>query len=169
MATREGLDLPIEFRDTIHKALVSVWWTGMLIGRVSRKFFGEHVSSEAQFNLLLVLWRADGPVPQSELGRKLLVDKSNITGLLDRLAKAGLVRRKRVAGDRRSYHVVLTEKGRGLIERLDADYEHKVREVMAGFSEEECADLVRLTRKVREGLLAATKAASVATGGAAAD
>jgi DNA-binding MarR family transcriptional regulator len=47
-----------------------------------------------------------------ELGAALGVPKSTLTGLIDRLEKQGLVERVIRAGDRRSFGLALTERGR---------------------------------------------------------
>lgn len=159
MAAQENVDLPIDFQDPARETIVGFWWTGMLLKRASRRFFRREGSSEAQFNLLMSLKYAAGPqtpgeapLTQNDLSRRLLVDKSNITGLIDRMEAAGLIRRNHVAGDRRSYHISLTDAGRRTVDRLDALYQQVVGEVMSAFSAEECGDLIRLTRKLRTAL-----------------
>ena len=103
---------------------------------------------------MVMLHRADDPMTQNQLSQLLLVDKSNVTGLLDRLTKAGLVRRNRVLGDRRSYHVMLTERGGEVIEKLDAQYTAQAALLMANFSEQERDEMIRLTHKLREAMAA---------------
>ena len=152
MREKEELDLPMTFDDSGHEALVGLWWTSTLLKKVARRFFREHGFSEAQFNLLMTLKNVDGPMTQNELSRRLLVDKSNITGVIDRLEEMRLIMRKKVSGDRRSYHIVLTDEGRRRIEELDGPYSEVVAGVMAGFSTEERSELSRLTRKMREAL-----------------
>jgi len=144
--------LPMEFQHREHEALVSVWWTGMLMKRAFRKAFGSRIRSEAQFNALRVLALSEEPLTQTRIADKLMTDKANVSGLLDSLQARGLVKRRPVEGDRRSNHVVLTAKGLRLSEEAGKIYDEKVRLAMAGLSERELARLVDLTRKVREGL-----------------
>ena len=147
------IDLPLPQPDTQHEALVSFWWTSAMLKKISGRFFRENYSSEAHFNLLITLARSDGPVTQNELSQKLLVDKSNITGLLDKLEALGQIKRNKVPGDRRSYHVTLTNAGRELVEGLDVLYSSMVQQVMSAFTEEECEQFVSLTRKLRISLI----------------
>src|ERR1700749_1332739 len=51
----------------------------------------------------------------NELARLLQLDKSSVTGLVDRAERRGLVTRVPSAADRRSVHVTLTADGRGLV------------------------------------------------------
>jgi DNA-binding MarR family transcriptional regulator len=90
---------------------------------------------------------------QNDLSRKLLVDKSNITGLLDRLEKQGLLIRTNVEGDRRSYHVELTREGKRVVSKLDKRYLSAVESVMGELSADEHLLLISLTKKVRSGLM----------------
>ena len=82
--------------------------------RASRKVFRPFGLSEAQFNVLQVLQDNDDQLSQRELSDILIVDRSNITGLIDRMEKAEWVKRQSVPGDRRSYRVALTPEGRRL-------------------------------------------------------
>ena len=52
-----------------------------------------------------------GPLTQRELGRKVLTSAGNMTDVIDKLERRGLVCRSRVAGDRRSVRVALTASG----------------------------------------------------------
>lgn len=147
------IDLPAPQPNIQHEALVSFWWTSAMLKKISRRFFRENYSSEAHFNLLATLVKSEGPMTQNELSQKLLVDKSNITGLLDKLEALGQIKRNKVPGDRRSYHVTLTEAGQELVEGLDVVYSEMVQQVMSVFTEEECEQFVSLTRKLRISLI----------------
>lgn len=65
----------------------------------------------AQSGALYYLLDHDG-CPLNELSRALLLDKSAVTGLVDRLEGKGLVERRRTSPDRRAINVYLTEAGR---------------------------------------------------------
>lgn len=145
-------DIPLDFQNPAHEALMNVLWTGTLLKKTSRTFFRNAPLTEAEFNLLMVLRHGESPLSQNNLSDRLLVDKSNVTGLIDRLEKAGLIQRNAVVGDRRRYHITLTDAGLELVDDLNPYYYRLVSEVMGGLSEREFGTLVRLTRKVRAGL-----------------
>jgi DNA-binding MarR family transcriptional regulator len=154
MSTDTRTDLPMTFDDSGLEAIVSMWWTGGMLKRAFRRVFrGSEVSSEAQFNMLRALERADGPLTQRVLGEQLLVDKANVSGLVDRLSNAGLVKRHPVPGDRRSIHVRLTPDGARVAAKMGAEYEKDVKAVMSALTEREHRTLTKLTRKVRIGLV----------------
>jgi DNA-binding MarR family transcriptional regulator len=105
--------------------------------RESRKFFRPLGVTEAQFNVLNVLAGAPEGVSQRELSDVLVVDRSNVTTLLDRMEKAGLVRREDHPQDRRIYRVRLTPAGRKLQARVMPLYLAAVDEVVVGIPTEE--------------------------------
>jgi len=63
-----------------------------------------------QFYVLATIGYAGG-LPFGEIGAKMMVTVSNLTGIVDRLEEKKLVTRKRDENDRRVVHVVLTDKG----------------------------------------------------------
>lgn len=67
--------------------------------------------STAQFDLLSTLTEQEG-ITQRDLAERLYVTKGNVSGLVDRLVEAGLVDRRAIPGDRRSYALHLTDNGR---------------------------------------------------------
>lgn len=69
------------------------------------------------FDVLHQLDRApEGRLRMHELAAAVLLSKSGLTRIADRLEEAGLVARAAVPGDRRSLHVRLTPAGRRLVE-----------------------------------------------------
>jgi MarR family 2-MHQ and catechol resistance regulon transcriptional repressor len=94
--------------------------------RESRRLFRPFGLSEAQFNVLNVLSENEQGLSQRELSDILVVDRSNVTGLLDRMEKSGWVRRHDVPNDRRSYRIRLTAPGRKLWASIYPTYEKAV-------------------------------------------
>jgi MarR family transcriptional regulator, lower aerobic nicotinate degradation pathway regulator len=83
----------------------------------------EHDVSMIQTRLLGVL--RDRKPTMNELARLLGLDKSSVTGLVDRAERRGLVKRVPSMTDRRAMRVRLTDEGRALVSeisrRFDAD------------------------------------------------
>ncbi|MBC8391299.1 MAG: MarR family transcriptional regulator [Deltaproteobacteria bacterium] len=67
-----------------------------------------------------------GPISSADLSRKLYVTPSNITGIIDRLEKKGLVERNRQDADRRIALLTLTESGMNLGKTLPDPIETKL-------------------------------------------
>ncbi|MFJ1601939.1 MarR family winged helix-turn-helix transcriptional regulator [Streptomyces sp. NPDC088253] len=81
---------------------------------------GQHDLSIIQARLLGVL--RDREPTMNQLGRLLGLDKSSISGLVDRAQRRGLVTRTVSANDRRAFQVSITDAGRQLIEQLAAQF-----------------------------------------------
>jgi DNA-binding MarR family transcriptional regulator len=84
----------------------------LVMGMLERRA-AEHDLSIAATRLLGVL--RDREPTMNELARLLDLDKSSVTGLVDRAERRGLVARVPSPADRRSVHVTLTADGRSLV------------------------------------------------------
>ncbi len=131
--------------------VVAVLSTADAFLRESQRLFRPLGLTGAQFNVLNLLAEAADGVSQRELGDRLLVDRSNVTGLLDRMEKTGWVRRTDHPEDRRVYLVRLTPAGRELWAKASAVYLEVVAQVTAGLPAkrmEDCTELLaRLEKK----------------------
>ncbi len=90
----------------------------------------------AQNAILFLLKQKDGRT-MTELSRILNIDNSTLTGLTDRLEKAGFARRSANPGDRRSSHIYITEEGAAQAEAAKVII-HRVNDrIKEGFTTEE--------------------------------
>ncbi|MBS1370306.1 MAG: MarR family transcriptional regulator [Lentisphaeria bacterium] len=135
-----------------HQALMGVWNVGQLLKIQARRFFRQYLSSEMQFNIMLLLKNADHPMNQQELSEKLFVDKSNLTGVAGRMEASGLLTRRVDPCDSRAYLLELTPRGRRILERVELPYRTEVKKVMADFSPAELSMLIRFMERMRKTL-----------------
>lgn len=115
-----------------NQALLQLLRTSETIWNASRLFFAQWDLSPSQFNVLNLLHGMDEGRTQIELSRELITHRSNVTGLVDRLEKRGLVHRQAVPGDRRAYHVLLTPAGRKLIDEILPEYHERTENALGG-------------------------------------
>jgi MarR family transcriptional regulator, 2-MHQ and catechol-resistance regulon repressor len=94
-----------------------------------------------------------GPLTQRELGRKVLRSAGNMTDVIDKLERRGVVRRSRKPGDRRAVRVELTPTGVEMIQTMFPHYAGEIVAAMGGLRIEELRRLGELLRKL--GLAAA--------------
>ena len=81
-----------------------------------RQNFGQNIS---RFDVLSQLERENGNgLTVGELAQRLIASKGNITGLLDRMKKDGLVSRAEKPEDRRSFQINITKKGLKLFNKM---------------------------------------------------
>ncbi len=133
------------------EALISIIKTSSMLLRLSARFFAPFKTTDIQFNILMILKNSDQEgISQQELSEKLVVTKSNVVGLVDRMEKQGLVERRPHPTDRRFNRIVITKKGKELVEKVEIHYYEEVDRMMAGISESEKRLIVEATVKVRE-------------------
>lgn len=105
-----------------------------------------------QYNALRIL-RGAGPegLPCSELGERMITRDPDITRLLNRLEKRGLVARARGKGDRRVIHGKITTAGLKLLREMDAPVEQHGRAMLKHVGQEKLQKLIELLELVRGG------------------
>ena len=140
--------------DPGYDLVIQVMSVATVMVKESHRLFRPHGLSEAQFNVLNVLGPEPAGLSQRALSDVLVVDRSNITGLLDRMEKSGWVQRADHPSDRRVYLVTLTAEGRKLWQKVLPEYIAAVRRITA---EVPAADLKRALATLQQ-LEGATRA-----------
>lgn len=101
-----------------------------------------------------VLWELDradgGSLRLNDIGKRVLLDKYNVTRLVQRLEKEGLVSRSQCPVDARGVFACITDKGKKLRRRMWPVYEKVVREnFLCKFSAKELHELKNLIERIR--------------------
>ncbi len=97
----------------MHLAL-QVVATAQALQKGAQRVFRPHGLTAVQFNVLNVLARTPDGMRASDLARALIVDPSNVTGLLKRMKQSGLLKEIENPRDRRQHVVTLNAKGRAI-------------------------------------------------------
>jgi DNA-binding MarR family transcriptional regulator len=84
------------------------------------------------------------------LSRRLVVNKTDMTGIIDRLEKAKMVERVAHATDRRVNNIRLMEKGRNLVKEIEPHYLEEIFKLMRGLSKQDMQKVIQGLEKVRE-------------------
>jgi len=138
-------------RDPGYDLTVAVMATADAFLRESHRLFRPHGLTGAQYNVLNILAAKPEGISQRELGDLLVVDRSNVTGLLDRMGQAGWVRRTDDPSDRRAYRVVLTREGRRLWAKVRPLYLQVVQQITGSLSAAEVRASLATLRHLQEG------------------
>jgi DNA-binding MarR family transcriptional regulator len=105
-----------------------------------------------QYNALRILRGAGAEgLPCSEVGERMITRDPDITRLLDRLQKRGLVERSRGKRDRRVVYGKITAAGLKLLRELDGPIEKHGREMLQHLGQTKLKQLIELLELVRSG------------------
>jgi DNA-binding MarR family transcriptional regulator len=155
MTLKEELKLKRGYKIPAHEALLNIYYTTSILKKRADAFFAEFGLTDVQYNLLALLDHQadkDGGLSQAQISDMMLVNRANITSLVDRMEKADLVKRTAHANDRRYNIVKLTAKGRKLFEKVEPIYIEKVEQVTADLTKTELKVLMTALEKVRSHL-----------------
>jgi len=103
------------------------------------------------------LWEADG-LSQAELGRRIELNPAAVVAVLNALAAAGLVARRRTRQDRRIYNVFLTASGRKLRTRATALALQVDARALRGVKHDEIEQVLATLKRLRSNLASQPKA-----------
>jgi DNA-binding MarR family transcriptional regulator len=118
--------------------------------RLARLFREYGLSSPTQYNILRILRGEGKPLPILEIASRTLTVVPGITGLIDRLERAGCVNRLRCEKDRRVIYVELTDQGTKTLADLDKPLLALHRTLMGHLSQGDLKDLIRILEQLRE-------------------
>jgi DNA-binding MarR family transcriptional regulator len=134
-----------------HEALLSLVRTSSLMQKLSDRFFSQFGLTDVQFNILMILKEhGSAGLSQQELSEHLIVTKSNVVGLIDRLERGGYVKRMSHPSDRRFNQIVLTQKGERLELKIEELYFTEVDKMMNALSGSQKRAVIRAMERIRE-------------------
>lgn len=117
------------------------------------KAYAPYGISRGEFDVLATLRRSDAPYTLSprQLSATLMLTTGGMTGRLDKLERAGLLRRSPDPHDRRGLQVTLTDKGLRLIDEAVGAGLAVQTEALAHLDEEQARQLAALLRELLMG------------------
>lgn len=103
--------------------------------------FDAYISiSQSRFEILALIYN-ESEISQSDLQRKVTLDKAAVARHLKQLEENKIVTRRKKDGDNRSVFVQLTEAGKAMIEQSQKEKEHFAKELLTDIEEAELAQL----------------------------
>lgn len=122
--------------------------TGRLLSRAFNDALVAAGGSLPQWLVVTALTRGDHTM-QRDIAAAIGIEGATLTHHLNRMEAEGLVRRERVAGDRRSQRVALTPAGEELFRTLLAAVVAFDAQLHAGFSDRDVATMRRMLARLR--------------------
>ncbi|HEY6752482.1 MAG TPA: MarR family transcriptional regulator [Rubellimicrobium sp.] len=140
-------------KDTLRLWLRALSFTSMVEQRVRSRLHADFDITLPRFDLMAALYDASEGLSMGEVSRRLMVSNGNVTGIVERLAREGLVWRWRNPDDRRSQLVRLSDSGRVTFEEMAEAHEDWIASMLSGLNEEEVEQLKHLIGKAKRSVL----------------
>jgi DNA-binding MarR family transcriptional regulator len=137
-----------KFRNEYQKSAINIVYTYNWLTERMYKVFDQWEITSQQFNILRILRGAGEPLSTLQIRQRMLDRMSDTSRIVDRLVIKGLVKKSVCKNDRRLVDVVITDKGRKLLEQLD-EYNDQLDDVMKNLTESEARTLNELLDKLR--------------------
>lgn len=134
------------------EAMLNILRTNDLFQNRFGRLLREYGLTSSQYNILRILRGEGKPLPCLEIADRLVQVVPAITGLIDRLEQAGMVRRERSDADRRVVNVEITAPALKTLARLDEPVMELHKELLGHMKRTELRELSRLLEKSREPL-----------------
>lgn len=109
----------------------------------------EYNITSSQYSVLEILGKYNG-ISLTELGKLLYFDNPTITGIINRMARAKLLRRQRDRTDRRVIKLYLTPKGLELQAKLPRLAKNVNQEAVKNFSECEKETILEQLKRINQ-------------------
>ena len=140
-----------KFRNPRQKAGINLIYTMAWMREKTKAIFDSEDITPQQFNILRIL-RGSFPAPLStlQIRERMLEKMSDTSRIVDRLIAKGLVKKVTCKNDRRLVDVIITDKCKKMLERLDARQD-EIDGVLGNLSEKDANILSDLLDKLRDG------------------
>jgi len=149
---KQELKLNEPFKLKGHEPLLNIYFTATCIKKHAVEFLRPFGLTDVQLNLMLLLKhqvKEGKGLSQARLSDMMLVNRANITSLIDRMEQKGFVRRTAAEDDRRYNIIMLNAKGKKLIEKVEPLYAKEVTKTMAVLNEAEQTKIMKMLEKIR--------------------
>ena len=114
------------------------------------RLFKKHGLSDPQYNALRILRGEGKPMQIYQIAERMVTPRTDITRLVVRLEKAGLVEREPCGDDRRVVWVALTDQGKSVLRKLDRPVKELHQSQFRQLSRRELKSLSQLLFRSRQ-------------------
>jgi DNA-binding MarR family transcriptional regulator len=136
--------------DPVVEGMLNLLVTGAALNQKGEAEYARFGLTTSAYNVLRILRGSPDGLPRGEIGQRMVNPSPDVTRIIDRLARRGLVRRQRGRTDRRLSLTLITPKGRALMERAEAANRAQREALAARLSPDEWRQLSALCERVYE-------------------
>lgn len=123
----------------------------MIARRILLGFFQSVNLTQTQIFTIVTL-AEKSPVRLSELSHAMNISAPTVTGIIDRLAKLGYVKRVPDSRDRRAINVVLTTKGKNVARKLKSTIKRKWKGLLIRLPKKDQEHYVRILSNIQRNI-----------------
>lgn len=111
-----------QFRNESQKAIINLYYTNGLVSGQFKNILKPHGITPQQYNILRILkGQQPNPVRIGMVKERLIDRNADVTRLVERLIKKGLLNRKVCEEDRRQQHLEITSNGLSVLSTIEKD------------------------------------------------
>jgi DNA-binding MarR family transcriptional regulator len=149
---RAALKQAKPFNSVYQEAFLNLARTHTVLSDGLDRVLGPRGLSITQYNVLRMLRGAGREgLCRNEIGRRLITRMPDVTRLIDRMERDGLVSRVRSMEDRRLVNTILTTKGGQVVDKLDREVAKEHERTLAHMTKAQLTTLVELLGLVQDG------------------
>lgn len=146
---RKRLEQTKSFERPSQEAMLNLMVAAGHINEWNDKACARHGITRSQYNVLRILRGIyPGGHPRQEITRRMVDRSPDVTRLIDRLERAGLVERDRTDEDRRLSIARITTRGLELLERMTPDFDGIYDNLEERLTAQDLEDLSRICEKL---------------------
>jgi DNA-binding MarR family transcriptional regulator len=113
-------EIQSSFKSDYHKLVVNLHFTYMRLTESFQCILKQHDLTSTQFNVLRILrGQKQKPASIGLIKERMIERNSDVSRVIDRLLKKGVIDRKENKLDRRQRDIIINEKGLNLLETMD--------------------------------------------------
>ena len=131
------------------RMVIALSRTMQVINRKQSRLIGEYGLTMPQFGVLEALYHKE-PLCINDIIEKTLSTSGNMTVVIENLRKDGYIKKEKSGEDQRKYMISLTDKGKGIIDRIFPLHLKNIGEIFGRYSVKEKEELLNLLDKFRK-------------------
>jgi DNA-binding MarR family transcriptional regulator len=144
------MPVKFEFENPDKGAWILLRQTYNLVLRCEDRVFSEYELTTEQHAVLMAIKHISGPVRITDMARWLDRSVNSVSMIIDRMVKAGLVRRVRDRKDRRTVFVTMTSQAEKAYVLASVAGWGLIQEILSPLSDEDKRTLIRLLETLRD-------------------
>ena len=144
------MTVKFKFRNVDKGAWMALRQTYNLILRCEDRVFGEYDITTERHAVLMTMKHIDGPVRPTDVARWLDLSVNSVSMIIDRMVKAGLVKRVRDRKDRRTVFLSMTSKAEKAYALASVAGWGLIQEILSPLSDKDKRTLIKVLETLRD-------------------